>query len=364
MNSPIPKDLASECRKAAKIMEAFVKPEKSTGGLDQVIPPWVITNAKGVAILTVIKAGFLFTGRAGSGLVVARADDGGWSAPSAIFTTGMGVGGQIGAELTDFVIFLNTRDAVKAFGHGGNVTLGGNLSVAAGPLGRNAEAAGTVGNFAAIYSYSKTRGLFAGISIEGTVILERKEANANFYHRKVGAMELLSGTVPPPPAAEDLYRALNRRVEAGALYVTDGGGTLWPEESSGGAGFGRFNGKNRDDGRDTYDQRTSDPYDRNDRRTTDAHEDRNNGSFGRATTTKTSPKIPRAGPPPPPPPNRSNQIRAIALYDFEGEQDGDLSFRKGDIIVVLKKTTSQNDWWTGRCAGREGQFPANYVEIQ
>lgn len=97
-------------------------------GLDNIIPPDILSKAKGLAIFTVIKAGFLFSGRAGAGIVVARLDDGSWSAPSAIGTGGMGFGGQIGAEITDFVIILNNRAAVKSFSQGGNVTLGGNLS--------------------------------------------------------------------------------------------------------------------------------------------------------------------------------------------------------------------------------------------
>ena len=74
--------------------------------------------------------------------MVARLPDGKWSAPSAIAAAGVGFGGQIGAQITDCVFILNNDDAVKAFAHGGNVTLGGNLSVAAGPKGRSAEAAG------------------------------------------------------------------------------------------------------------------------------------------------------------------------------------------------------------------------------
>lgn len=95
-----------------------------------------------IAIITILKAGFLWSGRAGAGLVVARLPDGTWSAPSAIATAGAGFGAQIGAQLTDCVFILNNEAAVKAFSHGGNVTLGGNLSVCAGPKGRSAEAAG------------------------------------------------------------------------------------------------------------------------------------------------------------------------------------------------------------------------------
>ncbi|CAB4378452.1 unnamed protein product [Rhizophagus irregularis] len=132
VNTPLPQDLAEECKKAAKILNSFIDPVAAKGP-DKVIPPNVLQKAKGFAIFTVIKAGFLFSGRMGAGLVVARLEDGTWSAPSAIGTGGMGFGGQIGAEMTDFVIVLNSKDSVKTFTKGGNVTLGGNLSVAAGP---------------------------------------------------------------------------------------------------------------------------------------------------------------------------------------------------------------------------------------
>lgn len=90
-------------------------------------------------MITVFKAGFLGSGRFGSGIVVARLSDGSWSAPSAIGTLGGGFGGQIGFELTDFVFILNDYNAVKSFSQAASVTLGGNVSIAAGPVGRNAE---------------------------------------------------------------------------------------------------------------------------------------------------------------------------------------------------------------------------------
>jgi SH3 domain-containing YSC84-like protein 1 len=89
--------------------------------------------AKGLAVMTVTKAGFIGSVRGGTGIVVARLDKG-WSGPSAIGTGGIGVGFQAGAEVTELVIVLNTPAAVDAFAKGGNVTLGGALSVAAGPL--------------------------------------------------------------------------------------------------------------------------------------------------------------------------------------------------------------------------------------
>ncbi|KND01406.1 uncharacterized protein SPPG_03216 [Spizellomyces punctatus DAOM BR117] len=350
VNSPLPSDLTSECRKAAKIIEHFIKPEKGKGP-DQLIPPHIIANAKGIAVLTVIKAGFLFSGRAGSGLVIARLDNGGWSAPSAIGTAGMGVGGQIGAELTDFVIILNTRDAVKAFSHGGNVTLGGNLSVAAGPIGRNAEAAGTVGNFAAIFSYSKTRGLFAGVSIEGSVIVERKDANATFYHRKVSAKELLSGSIPPPPAAEELYRALNRR--AGTTSTLPGNGTMPASYGSSGS-IAQAPSTGIENSKPTAPAAWAAP----------PQGFLSNPAPGVAAPAQGFLSSPTPGVAAPPPPATKKGDTAVALYDFAGERSGDLGFKKGDIIVIVQKTQSQNDWWTGKCNGKEGAFPANYVALQ
>jgi hypothetical protein len=150
----------------------------------------------------------------------------GWSAPAAISTGGVGGGFQVGAELSDFVIVLNNHAAVKAFTKG-NVTLGGNLSVAAGPIGRNAEAAGAA-TLAAIFSYSRTRGLFAGVSLEGSVLVERKEANAKLYGHGVTAAALLSGHVPPPPAARPLYDALS--------YVDSATGFDQPNSYGGGPG--------------------------------------------------------------------------------------------------------------------------------
>jgi hypothetical protein len=124
----------------------------------------------------------------------------------------VGFGGQIGAEVTDFVVVLNSAEAVKAFSTGGQVTLGGNLSVAAGPSGRNAEADIAISNTAApIFSYSKTRGLFAGVSVEGSVIMERKDANEKFYRQPVTARQLLSGAILPPPEATPLYVQLSAR---------------------------------------------------------------------------------------------------------------------------------------------------------
>ena len=186
---------------SAKILRDFERmPEQG-------IPRSVMRNAKGLAILTVVKVGFGISGKGGQGVVVARTGNG-WSGPSFIGTGGAGWGPQIGAQITEFVFILNTNRAVRAFSRDGNLTLGADASAAAGPVGR--EAAAAITPTAAIYTYSRTKGLFAGASLEGTVIATQKTANARYYRRDVSARDILSGSVASPPRAGILQSALGR----------------------------------------------------------------------------------------------------------------------------------------------------------
>jgi SH3 domain-containing YSC84-like protein 1 len=187
-------------RSATTIREFRHLPEKG-------IPHRILEHARGLAIISVVKAGFIFSGKAGEGVVVARTRHG-WSGPSFIGTGGAGWGPQIGAEVTDFVIVLNNEAAVRAFAKGGNVTLGADASVAAGPVGRAAEA--DVTPRAAIYTYSRTKGLFIGASLEGAVIGTRTRANEHYYGRPVGAYDILYSRVPAPAGAANLRAALSR----------------------------------------------------------------------------------------------------------------------------------------------------------
>jgi lipid-binding SYLF domain-containing protein len=172
---------------------------------ENAIPPAVMRAAQGLAILTVTKAGFIGSVRGGTGVVVARTARG-WSGPSAIGTGGLGVGFQAGAEVAELVIVLNTAEAVNAFARGGNVTLGGALSVAAGPVGRTAEAGVAIG--AAMYTYSRSQGLFAGVSLEGTAIGTRDRINSAYYGEPVDPREILSGKIQPPAGARKLLDML------------------------------------------------------------------------------------------------------------------------------------------------------------
>ena len=191
-------DTVNHC--AAIIREFRQIPERA-------IPRDVLRHARGLAIMSVFKAGFIFSGKGGQGVVVTRTRHG-WSGPSFIATGGAGWGLQIGAQVTDFVIVLNNDAAVRAFSRGGNVTIGGDVSAAAGPVGRTAE--GAVTPAAAVYTYSKSKGLFAGVSLEGAVIGRQRDSNFRYYGRPVRADEILSGIAPPPPGAAPLHHALGR----------------------------------------------------------------------------------------------------------------------------------------------------------
>ena len=184
---------------AAAIMQRFRSmPE-------QEIPQDVLRQARGLAILTVVKGGFIWSGRFGNGVVVSRTRHG-WSGPSFIRTAGVGFGAQIGGDVTEFVLVLNTPEAVRAFAEGANVQLGGALSAAAGPVGRSAEAG--VMPKAAVYTYSRSQGLFAGVSLEGTVIQTNHDANYRYYGGAVSTRAILTGAATPPRGASVLMARL------------------------------------------------------------------------------------------------------------------------------------------------------------
>ncbi|KAI0938423.1 hypothetical protein AcW1_001841 [Taiwanofungus camphoratus] len=416
----------------------------------------------------------------------------------------------------------------------GSLTLGGNLSIAVGPLGRNGEAIGslsTSGKVAAMYSYSKTRGLFGGVSIEGSVIVERQDANAQAYRGDVSVKALLSGAIPPPEWASSLIKTLeactgmpgNRRwvqefqahhgddyvfngmestrtddlgltpTSSGTTYADVGSvrpkksksrsssfgfpPTSWGKRKGSGSYFesefhdpsrapipvdqssassasakrswedrpsprwnrplntttGYFDtkfesdyvsdeqlrrhprlstlanekAKDPDEFQDGSPSNSLPPFDAarssltgsdatSHRRAFSAYAPRQASKTGAdlfdssdvdlygspnsddvddfgygarslssarsksnrtpvkltAKTELTRPLMPHEG-----------VVRAIALFTFRAVQPGDLSFEKGQVITVTEKSEDTNTWWKGKVDGREGVFPANFVEV-
>lgn len=159
-------------------------------------------------------------GDVGTGLVIARLpreQGGGWSAPSAIGVMGVTWGFMVGADLTDTLIVLNTDEAVRAFAGNAQVTLGADIEVAVGMVGRSGAAEVHVADtqtLAPAFSYSQSKGLYAGVSLDGSVLVTRNEVNHRFYGRPVDAQQLLSGELPAPRAAAPLYNALAEALSA------------------------------------------------------------------------------------------------------------------------------------------------------
>ena len=191
---------------------------------DRAIPLDLLKQAKGLVFLSVVKGGFVISGRVGTGLIISRLDSNGgklskaqWSPPSAIGTVGVGWGALVGGDIASYLIVLTTHKAVAAFSStSGTVNLGAELSVAVGPLGRGASSnINTSGedmsptSLAPAYAYVHSKGLFVGISIESSVVSVRRDVNAKFYGREVEVEDLLAGRIESPRAAQPLYDALD-----------------------------------------------------------------------------------------------------------------------------------------------------------
>ncbi|PPD79746.1 hypothetical protein GOBAR_DD23320 [Gossypium barbadense] len=211
VNFPWGQSMEHEIYKATNTIRGYItkvgtlKPEKS-------IPDSILRDAKGLAIISVMKVGVMVTYNIGTGLVIARREDDSWSPPSAISSFGLGWGAQAGGELTDFIIILRTNDAVKTFSGNAHLSIGAGVSAAVGIVGRTVEAdvrAGD-GGYAACYTYSCSKGAFVGCSLKGTVVTTRGRENARFYgSQSITATDILLGSMPRPPAAAILYRALS-----------------------------------------------------------------------------------------------------------------------------------------------------------
>lgn len=185
--------------------EAMQMPDKS-------IPIKLLKDASGIAIFpSVIKGGFVFGGRYGKGLVLYHdRDTGTWSAPS-FYTIAEGSWGlQIGGQVIDLILVITNQRGIKGLLQD-KFTIGGDIAAAAGPVGRNAEVGTDLLLKAGILSYSRSKGLFAGITLKGAVIMPDKEANKIYYGKELSAEEILLGKkVKPTQTARKLINTLKK----------------------------------------------------------------------------------------------------------------------------------------------------------
>ena len=170
------------------------------------VPEKMFTDAHAIAVIPdVVKAGLVFGGRGGRGLISVRSADGTWSNPSYIRLGGGSVGFQAGVSSSDVILVFRSPRGVDNIVNG-KFTLGGDASVAAGPVGRSAQASTDEQLKAEIYSYSRARGLFAGVSLDGTWLRIAHDANQAVYGRDTTPRMIFEGRTNPAPDAVVAFR--------------------------------------------------------------------------------------------------------------------------------------------------------------
>ena len=189
---------------------------------DQGIPEVLLKRAYGIAVIPhVVKGAFGIGGRYGKGLVAQRTADGGWGTPLFIEIGGGSFGLQLGVEATDVVMVFTNRDGIKPLLKG-KLKIGADASATAGPVGRQAEAGTDILLKSAIYSYSRSKGLFAGIALDGAVIQLDDDANKSVYGKKTVAADMSKVKISPPAIAvvQPFLRTLQKYAPAEAPKLT------------------------------------------------------------------------------------------------------------------------------------------------
>lgn len=200
------------------------------------IPDAVLQNCAGLAIFNVIRAGaFHGSLAAGSGVVVARRPDGTWSPPSSFVVSTVGAGFMLGLDVYDCVCVLNTPAQADAFTNP-RVSLGGEASIAVGPIGAGGSVDAAVSKTVRpVWSYMKSRGLWAGVQIDGTIIVSRADANSVFYNeRGITAKKILRGDIAWPMPAKPLFevlRAIEGRPDFDRTVVQEAGRMASPGDT-------------------------------------------------------------------------------------------------------------------------------------
>ena len=184
---------AKRAREATRVLDEIMQAP------DRRIPTNLLAEAQAIAVIPdLIKAGLVVGGRRGHGLIVVKGADGTWSNPSFITMTGGSVGFQAGVQSTDVVLVFRSKRGVDSIVHG-KFTLGADASAAAGPVGRSAQASNDAQLKAEIYSYSRARGLFAGVALDGSVISIDHDSNQAVFGSGVTPRRIFEGGVANVP---------------------------------------------------------------------------------------------------------------------------------------------------------------------
>ncbi|HKY04131.1 MAG TPA: lipid-binding SYLF domain-containing protein [Blastocatellia bacterium] len=198
---------ADELKRLARATEVFQEIMRTP---DKGIPGDLLDKAECVAIVPGMKKGGLgIGGRYGKGVVMCRQSNRSWSAPSFLTVEGGSIGLQIGFQQIDLVMLVMNREGMEKL-VGDKFTVGADASAAAGPVGRQASAETNIRMDAQILTYSRAKGLFAGVTLNGAVVKQDRDDNRDFYGKEMDARAILfQGTVPMPPEARPLASALS-----------------------------------------------------------------------------------------------------------------------------------------------------------
>ncbi len=200
----------SKTKATARVLEAVDVLNEIMKEEDKAVPRDLLRRAKAVAIFPgMIKAGFIVGGQGGTGVVLARHKDGSWSPPAFFTMAGASVGFQIGAASTDLILVVMKQKGLNGILHN-KVKFGADATAAVGPVGRGASAGLTAASTKAdVLSYSWSKGLFAGISLDGMGMEYDRETSRHYYGRSLSVRDILErGKAKPPASARKLMRTL------------------------------------------------------------------------------------------------------------------------------------------------------------
>lgn len=198
---------------AGRIDKASAVLEELTNAKDNGIPKEILERAEAVVVIPhVVKGAFGIGGRYGKGVAAERMADGRWSAPAFMDIGGGSFGLQLGASATDLVLVFTSRKGLDMLEGGKDLKLGVDAGIVAGPVGRSAEAGANAKLESAIYAYSRSKGLFAGVALDGAVLYTDNDMNRRVYGDSVDSKQILIGRVQPTAIDRPFRNALERAV--------------------------------------------------------------------------------------------------------------------------------------------------------
>ena len=198
-----------------KIEESATIIEEISDIAENGIPPAMMKKAGGVVLIPdMYKGGFIVGGRRGKGIALIQNEDGSWSRPVFVTLTGGSFGLQIGVQKIELILVFKDAESLREIGKS-DFTLGGDISVAAGPVGRQSSAATNFTFDSAVYSYSKTKGVFAGLSLDGTLMEVDSKSNRKFYEAdEISAQDIFEMESSSDELLNRLHRALDNTKKA------------------------------------------------------------------------------------------------------------------------------------------------------